>query len=528
MKKCLSFFVNGLLLCFTIVLHAQQLTFSKVLYDSIAFNGIQAHSIVSTNDNGCIIVGEASSQKGLIIKVDSTGNLVWGKIVDNQNTNVYPDVVLNDVTATNDSCFLLVGRSQNSTTGHVDACCIKISSNGDTLWSKTISYNGYDINALSVQQTIDSGYIITGYRWANTAPYNKIFVAKLNVTGNLEWSTILTGGDNSNIGNSVKQTADSGYVITGLMENYPPYDPNAFLIKLSSAGLLSWAKKYHLATEQFCSGNDVVITSNGFLCYLNTGNDITIMKTDFSGNFLWKRSCYGPAGYDVGRSPKLHKTSDNGYVFVRRDACTGGGGLTKIDSLGNIVWAKRLFLDAVDVIESKDNGLFIVGNGPLCAVRIQPTLDPQIGIIKTDSLGNAPICVSPSDVDTSINNLIGSSAIFTTESGATGNSIYPGINSIIIVVYPGCVEHGSGMNESEFDNRMLIYPNPSGGIFKFHSDLSNQHQITIFNTFGEKIYQSEFFSQQSEIDLSSQAKGIYFYQTIFSNNKFATGKLLIK
>lgn len=531
MKKFTILAVNSLLLCLTIALQAQQITLSNVLYDSLQI-GIKAHSVVATNDNGYIIVGEAVSQKGLIVKVDSMGNLLWNKTIDNHNTNIFPDVILNNIISTNDSCYVIVGEAFNAITGVFDACCIKINSIGDTLWSKVITCNGNNSTALSVQQTNDAGYILTGNAYLNNTGDNKIFATKLNFAGNLEWTNILTGGNNSISANSVKQTTDSGYVIIGYMENISPYDPNAFLLKLSSNGVLSWANKYYFASADYCSGNDVIISDNGFLCYLNTGYATTLMKTDFLGNILGIKSYYGSSGYLYygNPTPKLHKALDNGYVFVNGtgNVCESYCELIKTDSTGILSWSKTLFLGAVDLIESEKKELLIVGNGPLCAVKSPQVFSPQIGIIKTDSLGNAINCVSSINLATAISNLISSSATFTALSGATENTIYPGIGSIGMAIYPGCVDIIGGIHESKLDNVISVYPNPSNGIFKFQSNESKPYQINVYNTLGEKIYQTGIKNQECEIDLSFQPRGIYFYQAIFSNNIFAAGKLIIK
>lgn len=483
---------------------AQQFTFSKVLYDSLQ-NGIQAHSIVSTADNGYIITGAASYQNGLILKVDSAGNLIWNK--------TFPNLVLNEIIATNDSCFVIVGTSS----------CMKINSNGNLLWSKSIGQG----RSLCIQQTYDSGYIITGSTEENNAPNERVFVAKLDLTGNLQWTTILTGSNKSNIGYSIKQTLDSGYVITGYMENYPPYEPNAFLLKLSSSGVFLWAKKYHLVSAGLCSGNDVLITSNGFLCYLNTGNNVTLMKTDFSGNILWNKS-YGYSG-SINYSfpaPKLHKTYSNDYVFVSGSGsgCMGNSEVTKTDSTGNLIWKKNLNLGAVDVIESKEKELFIVGNGPLCAASMQQQVSsPQIGIIKTDSLGNGQNCVSSFSIISVIDTIISSSATFTSSPGGTENAIYPSVDSIMIVSYQGCISVVGGIHESEFNNGIFVYPNPSDG--KYYVGLpegmkGSEINIIVYNLLGEILLNTKSNNGLSQIDLSKESNGIYIIRVNDTNQSY--------
>ena len=515
--------------------YAQQLTFSKVLYDSLPNGQIQANSIVRTADNGYIIAGESSGKNGLILKVDSTGNLLWNKTIDNHNANLSPDVILRNIISTNDSCYLLVGMAYNATAGHFDACCIKINFEGDTLWSKTIGQSGCDYSAISIQQTNDLGFIITGNVSTSLLPSSLIFATKLNTEGNLQWTTILTGGNYSNIGYSVKQAPDGGYVIIGYMEDCTSntYSMNTFLIKLSSNGILSWAKKYRLVSMDVSSGNDVIITSNGFLCYLNTGSlnhdsTITLMKTDFSGNVLWSKTYneYSGGGGSCSGcvTPKLHKTSDNGYVFVNGAGSGGMTLITKTDSTGNLIWVKNLVLNAVDVVESKDKGLFIIDNG--CCT--QQWYMPEIGIIKADSLGNGQNCVSPGDAISVIDSIICSPATFTSSTGATENTIHPSVNAITILSHTGCVGVMGGIHESEFDNSIFVYPNPSNGKYyvKLPQGMNGEINIKVYNLLGEILLNTKTNNNLCQIDLSNQTNGIYMIRV--NDNSQSFNQRLIK
>jgi len=95
---------------------------------------------------------------------------------------------------------------------------VKADANGDTQWTKTSGGIGLDIGS-SVQQTTDSGYIIVG--WTNSfgsGDYD-FWLIKTNAYGDSLWTKTF-GGIGSDVGKSVQQTIDGGYIITGYTESF--------------------------------------------------------------------------------------------------------------------------------------------------------------------------------------------------------------------------------------------------------------------------------------------------------------------
>ena len=178
----------------------------------------------------------------------------------------------------------------------------------------------------SVQQTIDGGYIICGttHLYSNYSP--SIYLIKTDENGNEEWSKELGYVDNSypspiygsELGYSIQQTIDGGYIICG--EGDYNYNENIF-------------------------GS-------------NTG--VLIIKTDQNGNEEWVQSYEGNIGRDI------KQTSDGGYII-----CGESEGpwtdvlLLKIDQNGNEEWVQNFGGEyhetGYSIEQTSDGGYILIG-----------------------------------------------------------------------------------------------------------------------------------------------------------------------
>jgi hypothetical protein len=129
---------------------------------------------------------------------------------------------------------VITGETYSFGAGGGDVFVIKLDSSGNLSWAKTIGGTNWD-SGNSIQQTSDGGYVITGETYSFGAGYGDVFVIKLDSSGNLSWAKTI-GGRDWDSGNSIQQTSDGGYVITGETDSFGAGDGDVFVIKLDSSG----------------------------------------------------------------------------------------------------------------------------------------------------------------------------------------------------------------------------------------------------------------------------------------------------
>lgn len=330
----------------SLLLNQQSNTFVK----TIGGTGYELNtSSQQTSDGGYVMGGftfsfGAGSNDAYIMKFDSSGNLSWAKTIGTTG-----DEYGGFVRQTSDGGYILATQTTGLGAGGTDALVVKLDSTGNITWAKTYGGSGYD-DTDGIQQTSDGGYIVAGNTNTDGSYVYDIRVLKLDSSGNLSWSKTIGGASYDGVYgiNSVQQTSDGGYVVTGYTDNYGAGGYDILIIKLDSLGTLSWAKTiggastdYPGGTQQTSDGGYLV---SGYTKSYGAGNkDILVTKLDSSGNFSWAKTIGGGAD-DISRFAK--QTSDGGYVILGDTKSYGAGGsdilIAKLDSSGNLSWAKTI------------------------------------------------------------------------------------------------------------------------------------------------------------------------------------------
>jgi hypothetical protein len=140
----------------------------------------------------------------------------------------------NSVQQTSDGGYIVAGRTLSFGAGAWDVYLIKTNPSGDTQWTRTYGGTGDDYGN-SVQQTSDGGYIIAGYTESFGAGDGDVYLIKTNASGDTQW-TRTYGGDSDDVGLSVRQTSDSGYIVAGVTYSFGAGYDDVYLIKTDANG----------------------------------------------------------------------------------------------------------------------------------------------------------------------------------------------------------------------------------------------------------------------------------------------------
>jgi hypothetical protein len=113
----------------------------------------------------------------------------------------------------------LTGITNN---GSFDGWVIKLDSSGNTAWQKLLGGSNDDY-LYGCRQTSDGGYILAGYSNSSNSGtltgvishgFNDGWVVKLSAAGSTQWQQLL-GGDNHDFLYTIEQTSDEGYIMEG-------------------------------------------------------------------------------------------------------------------------------------------------------------------------------------------------------------------------------------------------------------------------------------------------------------------------
>jgi len=256
------------------------------------YTGVQFYSVQQTSDSGYIIsgtVGSSGSSNGIdvyLLKLNTNGIKLWSKKLGGA-----ADDVSTCIRQTSDGGYVSLGCTNSFGAGNTDIYLVKTNSNGDTLWTKTYGGPGSDGGTNSRQNleiTSDNGFIIGSFSNSFGVNGTDAYLIKTNATGDTLW-TKTYGGTGSEVIYNVNQAHDGGYIFTGYTNSFGAGNNDVYVVKTNALGDTLWTRAFGGINNDL--GQSVVEASDkGYLIagYTNSfgsgNNDVLLIKTDSLGN----------------------------------------------------------------------------------------------------------------------------------------------------------------------------------------------------------------------------------------------------
>jgi hypothetical protein len=348
----------------------------------------------STKSTGGDISYNHGNKDIWLLNIDSNGNLISEKTFGGSKYEGSYTRILR----LNDTIFYIVSGS-NSSDGDIsynpwpgtlgNLWILQINNRGEILWNRVCGGSGVE-EIRDATVTNDGGIIALGISLSTDGDvvdhhgYGKydLWLIKLGVDGQKQW-TLSLGGLGDELGGSIIQTSDKGYLVVGSTDgrgggNYDStcnhHNPGSgwsdvWVVKLDSVGNIEWQQCYGGTYSDL--GANIIELNDGYiaigLTMSNDGDvtglhdppgnsensgDIWVFKIDKTGNLLWQK-CLGGSNDDFARN--IFTTTDGGYMIVGSTRSsdgdvTGYHGIpgypnytddiwfAKIDSVGNLLW----------------------------------------------------------------------------------------------------------------------------------------------------------------------------------------------
>jgi hypothetical protein len=303
-------------------------------------------------------------------------------------------------------------------------------------------------------------------------------------------------------------------------------------MKLDKNGVIQWTKTYYVNSTSAGYGIvDIDITPQGIYCLMGEGWYAEFTKVDASGNVIWAKETSASFssfyGYNKPQN-RFTRTKNGDHLIHWGDSY--GGGILRVDSLGNGLMESWGMLRTTCVLSTPDSGYLMLGNGPLFGVKYGYD---HVGLIRMDSAFSNGYCTfSPAFPSTTPVIMTVTSETATSTPGALSFPFHPNITSIPVLADPGCVDFYGSVGESDgIQSDWLLSPNPSIGVFQIIRSPEPEKilGLEVINAFGARVNYFEGASAlRNVIDLSDQPAGLYHFRLICIDKVYDQQIVIVK
>ncbi len=243
----------------------------------------------------------------------------------------------------------------------------------------------------SVREVSDGGFIIVGYTSSGGAGQEDVYLLRTDAAGDTLWTRTI-GGPGNDFGWDILEARDGGYVIVGFTNSVGAGGDAVYVIRTGPTGTVLWERTYGGPEDErawaFHRTGD-----GGYVIAAQTASfgagdlDVYLLRIDAAGDTIWTRTLGGPG---VDRVFATEPTADGGSVFAGITNSEGAGDidayLIRVDATGDLLWARTFGGAGRDighgVTTAPDGGFLLVGYTSSYGAG-----NHDIYLVRTDAVG---------------------------------------------------------------------------------------------------------------------------------------------
>ncbi len=201
----------------------------------------RANAVCQTLDGGYLVAGFTVSKGNgkkdiLILKLNSRGKIIWEKKLGGAGD----DEAFSIMPAGEDEYFL-AGNTSSKGEGSSDIWIMKLSGEGDILWDMTCGGIKYD-GVYSAFPTSRGGHVLAGYTRSEKGD-SDFLIIRLSRNGNIIWSETYSRSM-YDIARCIIQTEDGGFLTAGTTLSIGAGGLDIWILRLDAEGKMIWNKTY--------------------------------------------------------------------------------------------------------------------------------------------------------------------------------------------------------------------------------------------------------------------------------------------
>lgn len=512
-------------------------------FNEIGDNTDKPNAMAMDTNGNLFIAGsvvEYGTDKNFALqKIDVTGTTAWIRTIN--GTSVGSSDSAQGVVTDNLGNIYVAGYTHNKGTSS-DFTVAKYDTNGTQLWVANYDYITETDRVLSIALDAINNVYVTGRSdsdASNLISNDDILTIKYNTNGVQQWAVRYNGSGNLiDTGRIVKVSAAGNVYIGGRTSNTSNYD--YIVLKYNTSGVQQWINSYNGTGNdegffmEIDAAENVYITGNSDNASL-TNTDIFTLKINSAGVTQWTKRYDGTAvGNDIADAIKIDALgniivagttdTDNQTTTTNNDIC-----LIKYDSNGNQLsvatynGSSNGDDQAMDIALDGSNNILLTG-------MINGTVNYDYATLKFTTTGGISNILTyngtNNDADMPQSILFKNNFIY-----LTGSSF--GVNSqadfTTLKYDPATLANTSFTSIS---SQIQVYPNPAKNFINVdltevsNLDLANA-KVIVSDMTGRTLITNNLLALVTEINTQNLVTGTYLLQVTNGNNKIANKKIII-